>query len=69
MSVTYDFRITGSNVAGVSQIFPQTEEGYSYLVEETLLTVFKDGSSALFDERVGDFVSDAGHAHLCCELV
>ena len=69
MSVTYDFRITGSNIAGVSQIFPQTEEGYSYLVEETLLTVFKDGSSALFDERVGDFVSDAGHAHLCCELI
>ena len=69
MSVTYDFRITSSNIAGVSQIIPQTEEGYSYLVEETLLTVFKDGSSALFDERVGDFVSDAGHAHLCCELV
>ena len=69
MSVTYDFRITGSNIPGVSQIIPQTEEGYSYLVEETLLTVFKDGSSALFDERVGDFVSDAGHAHLCCELV
>jgi hypothetical protein len=69
MSVTYDFRITGSNVAGVSQIIPQTENGYCYLVEETLLTVFKDGSSALFDERVGDFVSDAGHAHLCCEFV
>ena len=69
MSVMYDFQITGSNIAGVSQIIPQTEEGYAYLVEETMLTVFKDGSSALFDERVGDFVSDAGHAHLCCELV
>ena len=69
MSVTYDFRRTGANIAGVAQICPQTEEGYSYLVEETLLTVCKDGSAALFDERVGDFVSDAGHAHLCCELV
>lgn len=69
MSVTFDFQIVGSNIPGISQVIPQTEEAFSYLVDETLLTVFQDGSTALFDERVGDFISDAGHAHLCCEYV
>ena len=69
MSVTFDFQIVGSNIPGISQVIPQNEEAFSYLVDETLLTVFQDGSTALFDERVGDFISDAGHAHLCCEYV
>ena len=69
MSVTFDFQIVGSNIPGISQVIPQNEEAFSYLVDETHLTVFQDGSTALFDERVGDFISDAGHAHLCCEYV
>ena len=64
--VTYDFKIVGSNISGVSQVIAQNEEAYNWLVEEAHMTVFADGSSALFSERVGDFISDAGHAHLCC---
>ena len=69
MAITYDFRIVTSNIHGVSQVVPQNEDAFSYLVDETNFTVFEDGSTALFDERIGDFISDAGHAHLCCEYV
>ena len=68
LATSFDFQIVTSNIPGVSQIIPQNEEAYSYLVEETMFTVFKDGTTALFDERVGDFISDAGHAHLCCAM-
>ena len=69
MSVTYDFRIVESNIDGISAVIPQNEEAFSYLIEEAHFTVFSDGSAALFDENVGDFISDAGHAQLCCEYV
>ena len=69
MSITFDFQIVDSNIAGISQIVPQNEDALTYLVEEAHFSTFADGSAALFDEYVGDFVSDAGHAHLCCELV
>ena len=67
MSVTFDFQIVGSNIPGISQIIPQNEDAYTYLVEETHYTVFPDGSTALFSERCGDFISDAAAAHLCCD--
>ena len=69
LATTFDFTIVDSNISGVQQIIPQNEDAYNYLVEETLLTVFQDGSSVLFDERVGDFINDAEHAHLCCAYV
>ena len=69
MAVTYDFTIAETTLPGVSQVVPQNEDAFSYLVEETLLTVFQDGSTVLFDERLGDFISDAEHAHLCCTYV
>ena len=68
LATSFDFQIVTSNIPGVSQIIPQNEEAYSYLVQETMYTVFKDGTTALFSERVGDFISDAGHAHLCCAM-
>ena len=64
---TFDFTIVNSNIPGISHIIPQNEDAYSYLVEETLYTVFQDGTTALFDERVPDFVSDAGWSHLTCD--
>ena len=66
---TFDFKIVDSNIAGIAQIVPQNEDALTYLVEEAHMTVFKDGSAALWDDAVGDFISDAGHAHLCCEYV
>ena len=67
--ITFDFKIVGSNISGISQIIPQHEDALNYLTEEVNYTVFNDGSAALWDERVGDFISDAGYAHLCCDLV
>lgn len=69
MATSFDFTIVASNIPGVSQVVPRNEDAFSYLVEEAHMSVFSDGSAALFDERVGDFISDAGWAHLACELV
>ena len=69
LSTTFDFKIVGSNIAGISSIEPQNEDALDYLVNEAHMTVFQDGSAALFDDRIGDFISDAGWAHLSTELV
>ena len=69
MAITFDFTIVDTNIAGVSKVLPQNEDAFRYLVDETQYSVFQDGSTVLFDENLGDFISDAGHAHLCCELV
>ena len=69
MAITFDFTIVDTNIDGVSKVLPQNEDAFRYLVDEAHFTVFEDGTAALFDERVGDFISDAGHAQLCCELV
>ena len=69
MSITYDFQIVGSNISGISLVLAQNEDAFSYLVDEAHMTVFSDGTAALFNERVGDFISDAEHAHMCCNYV
>ena len=69
MSINYDFQIFNSEISGISLVCAQNEDAFRYLVDEAHLTVFEDGSSALFDERIGDFISDAEHAHLCCNYV
>ena len=48
---------------------PWNEDAYKWMVEEAHLSSLPDGSSVLFDENVGDFVSDSSWAHLTCELV
>ena len=68
LSISFDFKIVGSNISGISQLIPQHEDALNYLTEEVNYTVFNDGSAALWEENVGDFVSDAGWAHLSCEL-
>ena len=69
MSITYDFEIVGTNLSGVSLVCAQNEDAFRFLVDEAHFTVFSDGSAALFDENVGDFISDAESAHLCCNYV
>jgi len=69
MSVTYDFTIVKSNIDGISQVMPLNEDAFRYIVDETQYSVFQDGSTVLFDESVGDFISDASWAHMTCELV
>ena len=69
MSFTFDFQIVSSPIAGIKQVIPQNEDAFRYIADELHYTIMNDGSTALFDERVGDFISDAGHAHLSCEYV
>ena len=69
MAISFDFKIVGSNISGISQIIPQHEDALNYLTEEVNYTVFNDGTAPVWSENVGDFMSDAGHAHMCCELV
>jgi hypothetical protein len=66
---TYDFQIFDTELAGVSLVCAQNEDAFRYLVDETDYSIFEDGTTPLFSERIGDFVSDAEHAHLCCEFV
>ena len=66
---TYDFQIFDTELLGVSLVCAQNEDAFRYLVDETEYSVFADGTTPIFEERIGDFISDAEHAHLCCELV
>ena len=69
MATSFDFTIVKSSMSGISEVVPQNEDAFRYLVDETDFSVFADGTTVLFNERIGDFISDAGHKHLCCDLV
>ncbi len=70
MTVTFDFTIVSqTEIPGISHVIPQNEDAYNYLVEDMDFTVMQDGSACLFEELVGDFVSDAGWDKLECEIV
>ena len=69
LATSFDFKIVSTNIAGISSIEPQNEDALDYLVNEAHMTVFTDGSAALFDDRLGDFISDAGWAHFSSQLV
>ena len=67
MSVSYDFQVIGhTQLPGMSLIVAQNESAYSYLTEECNMNVLSDGAAPIFNDCVGDFISDAEHAHLCC---
>ena len=67
--MTYDFQIVSNQVPDVCLIYAQNEEAYDYLVDEANLTVLDNGSAPIYTNRVGDFISDSSHAHLCCEYI
>jgi len=70
MSTSFDFTIiSGTPINGISLVMPQNEDAYSYIVDELKYHVFEDGSAPLFTEAVGDFISDAEQAHMCCSYV
>jgi hypothetical protein len=69
MAITYDFQLISADMAGFTKVVAQNEDAFCYLVDEAEMQTLKDGSAVLFNDRVGDFISDAGHAHMCCELV
>ena len=70
MATTYDFQIISqTDVPGISLVVAQNEDAFRYLVDEVHYHILSDGSAPLFTESVGDFISDAGHAHLSCTYV
>ena len=70
MSYSVDFQIiTETDVPGISLVVAQNEDAFSYLTEEEDLAYLSDGSVPLDTDKVGDFISDAEHAHLCAALV
>jgi len=70
MATTYDFTIVSNSfINGLSLVMPMNEQALEYITDELHLTTLTDGSAALFNEVVGDFISDAERAHLSCEYV
>ena len=67
---TVDFRILAITEApGLALIYPQNEDAYQYLTEETNMTTLQNGAAPIERERVGDWMSDAGWAHFDCAYV
>jgi len=66
--ITYDFTIVSTPVSGISSVMPLNEEAYNWMVEEAELAPLADGSTVLFSDKVGDFISDSSWAHLTCEM-
>lgn len=70
MSITFDFQIISpTDVPGISLVVAQNEDAFSYLTEEEDMNYLLDGSVPLATDQVGDFISDAEHAHLSSQLV
>ena len=70
MSTTFDFQIVANtSIPGLSLVMPQNEDAYNYLTGEAELAVLADGTAPLFTDNVGDFISDAGWAHLSTSYV
>ena len=55
--------------SSVVMLVAQNEDAFSYLTEEEDMAYFQDGSVPLATDQVGDFISDAEHAHFCAALV
>ena len=69
MSVNFDFEIIdcSRDLQGISLIVARNEDAFRYLTDEADLPIMDDGTAPLPTEYVGDFISDASWAHLCCE--
>lgn len=70
MSTTFDFQIIAkTQISGMSLVIAQNEEAFSYLTDELDFPTLPNGNAPVFSENVGDFISDAEHAHMCCEYI
>tara|TARA_B100001778_G_scaffold320635_1_gene311213 strand:- start:1309 stop:1524 length:216 start_codon:yes stop_codon:yes gene_type:complete len=68
--ITYDFQIISNTLLdGVSLVMAQNEDAFSYLTDELNYQTLEDGSAPVFTEVVGDFISDAEQAHMCCNYI
>ena len=70
MTTTFDFQVqVRTDFPGLSYVVAQNEDAFSYLTEEEELPYASDGSVLLPTSQVGEFISDAEHAHFSAALV
>ena len=68
LKTTFDFVIASNTfVPGLTLVMPMTEDAFDYASDECGYATLKDGSIPLYDECVGDFISDAESAHFACD--
>lgn len=69
MSNSFDFQvISKTEVPGISLVMAFNEDAFNYLTDEDI-TVMSNGYAAIDEDKVADFISDAGYAHLSCDYV
>jgi hypothetical protein len=69
MSTSVDFKIISNTaVSGIALVYAMNESAYNYLCDEDI-SVMDNGAAPIDTDIVGDFISDAGWAHLDTELV
>ena len=70
MATSVDFQvIVRTDFPGISYVVAQNEDAFSYLTEEEELPYSNDGSVLLPTSQLGEFISDAEHAHFSAALV
>ena len=70
MTTTFDFQVqVRTDFPGLSYVVAQNEDAFSYLTEEEELPYTDDDSVLLPTSQVGEFFSDAEHAHFSAALV
>ena len=68
MKTTFDFVIDSNTfVPGLTLVMPLNEQAFDYVDKELQFATLKDGSVPLFNDAVGDFISDAESAHFACD--
>ena len=48
---------------------PMNEQAFDYVTGECDYETLKDGSVPLFNDVIGDFISDAESAHFACNYI
>ena len=66
MSISYDFKLINSGVAGMSLVMAMNEDAFSFITDEADMTTIADGSAPLDNNRLSDFIDIAERAHLSC---
>ena len=70
MATSVDFQVmVRTDFPGLSYVVAQNEDAFSYLTEEEDMPYASDGTVLLPTSQVGEFISDAEHAHFSAALV
>ena len=68
MSISYDFKLINSGVAGMSLVMSMNEDAFSFITDEADMTTIADGSAPLDNSRLSKFIEDAESAQFCCDF-